>query len=415
MQSALEFYLEQQKKCSRFPSLEGLCSEALDQFKTQGFPTRSDEDWKYTSTADFCSTRFLNDNTAGDFDSSSNVFSSLPTYTMRGELVSEALLPAGVIVTSWANALDLHAEKIAPYLGKILKTQHGFLSQNTAMLSQGVFIYVPKSIVVDLPLRLLNAPLKDGARYIRHLVVLEEGASLSVVEDYQGTNDVAYYTNTVTEAYLHAHASLKHYKIQREGRKAYHVGHLAVVQKAHAVLESHSFALGGAWVRSDIEIQLEESHATCSMNGIYMTSDKQHLDHHTKVHHHVPFCSSYQDYKGLIAGASRVVFNGIVDVRPFAVGTVAHQSNKNLLLSRNAEVDTKPQLEIDADDVICTHGATVGQLDADALFYLEARGIPQEEARYLLMRAFVEENLQKMGRPEWSQWMSDLLNPTMEF
>lgn len=417
MQSPLEFYLQQQTLIPRFPSLEGLYSEAIEKLKTQGFPTRADEDWKYSSTVDFCSMRFSLDEAWDDacLDSESNIFSSLPTYSMSGTCLQESVFPEGVIVASWSDALAHHAEKIAPFLGKILKTEHGFHAQNTAMLSKGLFIYIPKSLILDTPLRLMSHQNHAHARYIRHLVVLEEGASMCMIEDYHGGNDVAYYTNTVTEIYLHKRASLQHYKIQCEGQKAYHVGQLAVAQQEHSSFESHSFALGGAWVRSDIEVQLEAPHSTCLMNGIYMTENKQHLDHHTKVHHHVPYCTSQQDYKGLVAGASRFVFNGIVDVRPFAIGTVAHQTNKNLLLSRSAEVDTKPQLEIDADDVICTHGATVGQLDEDALFYLETRGVPVDEARYLLMRAFVEENLQKMGRPEWSHWMSHLLNPKMEF
>ncbi len=413
MRESLDFYLNQQSLISRFPQVEGLCRQAEDTFRQLAFPTREDEDWKYTSTDTFCKTRFELDDAS--FPPPEDLFPHTSTYLMSGVALSAAILPKDVIIAPWADALMLHAEKIAPFLGHILKHQHGFQAQNTAMLSMGLFIYLPKDIRLEKPVRLVNWQNREKARYLRHLVVLEEGSSMTLIEDYQGEDNVAYYTNTVTEVHLHAHGFLKHYKIQHEGSRAYHVGQLSVIQDTHSSFESHSFSLGGQWVRSDTDVQLSGQHAACVMNGIYMTRDTQHLDHHTKIYHQVPQCVSHQDYKGLVAGASRAVFNGIVHVYQDAQKTVAHQQNKNLLLSQQAEVDTKPQLEIYADDVVCTHGATVGQLDEEALFYLATRGIPIEEARHLLMRAFVEENLQKMNHPDLSHWMSGLLNQRMEW
>lgn len=411
MESALDFYLSQPALVPHFPQVEGLRREAQAALKAFGFPTRRDEDWKYSPADEFCKQRFEVCDTPGAPLADS--FPSMPSYLMSGQVLQAAQLPEGVIVLPWADALMLHAEKIGPILGRILKDRHGFHAQNTAMLSRGLFIYLPKNIVLTEPLRLVNWQNQQKASYLRHLVVLEEGASATFIEDYQGESEAAYYTNVITEVMLHPRASLKHYKVLREGRQAYHFGQLAVRQAAHSFFETHSFAVGGQWVRSDIDVEFVEPHASCVMNGIYMTEAKQHLDHHTKIYHRVPHCNSEQDYKGLVTGHSHVVFNGIVHVSPKAIKTVAHQSNKNLLLSKHAEVDTKPQLEIYADDVVCTHGATVGQLDHEALFYLETRGIPLSEAHSFLMRAFVEENLQRLGHPELSRWMSQLLNQQM--
>lgn len=411
MQSALDFYLSLPKLIADLPQVEGLRRQAQAAFESFGFPTRQHEDWKYSDTDAFSKMRFeLSQSCHAPKNDS---FPRMPTYLMSGEVLNPPVLPEGVIILPWAEALLLHAEKIAPVLGRILKDRHGFHAQNTAMLSMGLFIYLPKNTCLEAPLRLVNWQYEEKGSYLRHLVLLEEGATLTLVEDYQGHDETAYYTNVVTEVHLHAHASFKHYKVLREGSKAYHIGQLAVKQEAYSSFETHSFALGGQWVRSDVDIQLQGQHASCMMNGIYMTRENQHLDHHTKVQHQVPHCTSYQDYKGLVTGGSRVVFNGIVHVSQGALKTVAHQSNKNLLLAKNAEVDTKPQLEIYADDVVCTHGATVGQLDDEALFYLEARGISADEARSFLMRAFVEANLQKIGHVDLSSWMTRLLNQQM--
>ena len=199
---------------------------------------------------------------------------------------------------------------------------------------------------------------------------------------------------------LAASAKLTHYKIQRESKAAYHLGHLAVKQSAHSQFASHSLSLGGKLVRSDISMYLQEEHAHCLMNGIYAPSEGQHVDHHTTVNHLVPNCSSEQDYKGILTGRSRAVFNGKVIVAKDAQHTDAKQQNKNLLLSANAEIDTKPQLEIFADDVLCSHGATVGQLDEEALFYLATRGIGRLEASHYLIHAFAQDNLRLIPNRE---------------
>jgi Fe-S cluster assembly protein SufD len=240
--------------------------------------------------------------------------------------------------------------------------------------------------------------------------VAEKGSQASLIEDYCGEAGQCYYTNTVTEVHLAEKASLTHTKIQRESKLAYHVGHLAVKQAAHSQLDSHLFSLGGQWVRSDLTIHLDEPHASCGMNGMYVPFDGQHMDHHTLVRHQAPDCQSVQDYKGIVSGHARAVFNGRVVVAKDAQHTSAKQQNKNLLLSTNAEIDTKPQLEIFADDVVCTHGATVGQLDEEALFYLATRGIEHEEASRYLMQAFMTDNLRAIPNAKLAAWIGDLFN-----
>jgi Fe-S cluster assembly protein SufD len=411
MSELLDYYTNQGCERIDFPQVSALKKAAFSDFTRLGFPTRRNEAWKYTSTDQFIKQRFAIIKQPPVSRLDNFPLSSMFAYDMYGRALTDRTLPDGVILLSWADALMQHAEKIAPFLGQILTHRHGFQAQNTAMLQDGVFIYVPAGISLDEPVLLSNGNQRHSeARYFRNLIVLEADSSLRVIEDYHGDEATVYFTNTATEVSLGSNAELIHYKLQREGRLAYHVGELVVRQSEQSRFESHSFSIGGQWVRSDVQIAFSEPHAECLLNGIYVTRETQHLDHHTVIEHKVPLCSSEQDYKGLIMGQSRAVFNGAVVVSQDAQQTVAKQHNKNLLLSSHAEVDTKPQLEIFAHDVVCTHGATVGQLDDDALFYMATRGIAQEDARCFLIHAFVEENLRKMASLPLAAWMSGLIN-----
>ena len=412
MSDLLDFYtVEGQRLSEDLPQISSLKARALADFTRLGFPTRRDEDWKYTATDAFAKQYFKSmpeiKNTAQKMQH------DLPIDVLKLDVLKlDALkqLPPGVIVLSWADALMTHADKIKPYLGEIAKHTHGYQAQNTAMLRDGLFIYIPQGVCLHEPLLLPYWQVGNNqAHYIRTLIVAEPGSKAVIIEDYQGDAASAYFTNTLTEIQVGATAQITHYKIQRESLLAYHVGELAVRQAQGSCFESHSLSLGGKWVRSDIAITLAQPRAKCLMNGIYATTQDQHVDHHTVVWHDVPDCSSDQDYKGMIAGHSRAVFNGKVVVAVDAQHTEAKQQNKNLLLSASAEIDTKPQLEIFADDVICTHGATVGQLDEEALFYLATRGIPPLEASRYLVQAFVTDNLKKMGSEPLARWMGALL------
>lgn len=418
MSELINFYEQQARaQCSNIPWLAGLQQKALSDFSQMGFPARHEEDWKYTAVDSFLKERFVSPSHLGSLTTKRplDVPVGLPIALINGEVTSlktlAASLPPGVIIQPMAEALVSHAEKIKPYLNHILKQKHGFHALNTAMLHTGLFIYLPEGVALTHPLCLSHWQDQAlQATYIRHLLILEKGSSLNIIEDYQGEPGTTYFTNTITEAYLAERATFTHYKLQRESKGAYHVGHLAVNQRAGSRLNSHSFSIGGKWVRSDITIALQGPEAECSMNGIYAPADGQHIDHHTVVTHEVPHCRSAQDYKGILSGKSRAVFNGQVIVAKNADQSEAKQQNKNLLLSANAEVDTKPQLDIFAHDVICTHGATVGQLDEEALFYLATRGIGRELASRYLVQGFASENLQALG----SDTLVNFLSPQLD-
>lgn len=417
MNEILEFYQEQAKKgLSTLPWLAQLQSKAATNLNRRGFPTRHDEEWKYTNVDALLKQSFAPQQpktspsvlNGSDLPVKQQIF--IQNGLISGEKELTQNLPAGVLILSLSEALTQHADLIKPYLGEILKQEHGFHFLNTALIECGVFIYIPKGICLDAPIVLSHVQDQTNqAVHLRHLIIAQEQSQVTVIEEYLGEVDCCYLTNTVTEVFVGARAQVTHYKIQRESKEAYHLGHLAVKQSVHSQFSSHSISLGGKLVRSDISMYLQEEHAHCLMNGIYAPAEGQHVDHHTTVYHLVPNCSSDQDYKGILTGRSRAVFNGKVIVAKDAQHTDAKQQNKNLLLSANAEIDTKPQLEIFADDVLCSHGATVGQLDEEALFYLATRGIGRQEASHYLIHAFAIENLRLIPNRELADWMSNLL------
>tara|TARA_Y100000588_G_C14255122_1_gene925093 strand:+ start:1328 stop:2593 length:1266 start_codon:yes stop_codon:yes gene_type:complete len=417
MSEQLEFYSEQARQ-RQFNTtwLSDLQQKALDDFCRLGFPTKKNEEWKYTSTASFLQHEFkaFQDNSV-----SKQIKSDIPvelSLDIINGLISnlkaiQSALPKGVIVTTLEDALANHQDLIKPYLSKIFEHEHGFQALNTAMMHAGVFIYLPKHVELEQPL-LLNhwQDVEQQAVHLRHVLVAEPHSSMTVIEQYRGHEGVCYFTNVVTEVYAASSAKVSHYKIQQESKRSYHIGHFAAKLMAKSEVNSHSVSFGGKLVRSDVIMDMFESQSKCLMNGIYAPGAKQHIDHHTLVEHRVPDCLSVEDYKGILAGDSRAVFNGKVKVAKDAQKTEAQQQNKNLLLSTNAEVDTKPQLEIFADDVVCSHGATVGQLDEDALFYLATRGIGRAEASRFLIQAFAAENLKKMDLTVLSDWIQKQLN-----
>lgn len=415
MSEILNFY-QQQAHLSPKPWLAALQSQALAQLGAQGFPTRRDEEWKYTQTDALLKHSFTQPkaHTGALTPARATLPVDLQLLIHNGAIVNAdellARLPKGVLVLPLSRALQEHEALVQPHLGQVLHQEHGFHALNTALIHCGVFIYIPKGVCLDEPIALVHVQDEDNqAVHLRHLIVAESDSQACVIEDYSGAQECVYFTNTVTEVVLGAKAQLTHYTIQREGKSAFHLGHLSIKQAAYSQFANHSLSLGGALVRSDLSIYLQEQHSHCLMNGIYAPAEGQHVDHHTTVHHLVPHCSSEQDYKGILQGRARAVFNGKVIVAKDAQKTDAKQQNKNLLLSAHAEIDTKPQLEIFADDVVCSHGATVGQLDEEALFYLATRGIDKLEAAHYLIQAFAQDNLRLIPHPELSQWMGALL------
>ena len=370
-----------------------LKAQAVSDFERLGFPTRALEDWKYSSTEALLKHAYPVTHTSSFVPDTTHAF------------------PEGVVVLPLLEAYLHHADKIKPYLGQIMQQTHGFHAFNTAQFQDGMFVYVPEGVQVDEPIRLLYTQVEAGVtRCLRHLIVAEANSRVTLVEDYGCDADVtAYATYTMTEIKLGKQARVTHCKLQREGEQAFHVGEVAAQLAADSRFESHSVSLGGQWTRSDTVIDFRESGASCLMNGMYTPTDGQHVDHHTIVKHNVPHCTSDQDYKGILNGRARAVFNGKVCVAHGAQKTEAKQYNKNVLLSSEAEVDTKPQMEIFADDVVCAHGATVGQLDEEALFYLATRGIEAELARHYLIQAFLTENIRNIAPVSLKERVASLL------
>jgi Fe-S cluster assembly protein SufD len=285
----------------------------------------------------------------------------------------------------------MHLARYADYVA------NGFTALNTAFVSSGAFVYIPKGVTVNTPLHLLF--ISDGAQlasFPRVLVVAEENSSATVIETHVSTQDVQYFTNAVVEVVLKDGARIEHYKVQRESVEAFHVATTVADLGSNASYDATTITFGAALSRHDINVTLDHEGAECRVDGLYLVTTGQHADTHSVIDHRKPHCTSHQLYKGILDGKSRAVFNGKIFVRHDAQKTDAMQTNKNLLLSNEARVDTKPQLEILADDVKCAHGAAVGQIDEDELFYLETRGIHHDLARNLLTYGFAEEVIGKI-------------------
>ena len=413
MNALIDFYQQQATSCrSDIAWLAKIQETALADFLRLNFPTRQHEEWKYTPLDTFVQQPFsvARSHAEASVSEKSSLATEFRICLTNGQYIGlERLskqLPGGVIIKPLSQACIDHADLLQAHLSRMLRHEHGFHALNTAMLQTGLFIYWPAGVSIHAPILIEHwQDVAMQAMHIRHLIVAEEGSSATIIEDYQGDSSVCYLTNVVTEVAAATDAHLTHYKMQRESKAAYHFGQISVKQAEGSTFNSHLLSVGGQLVRNDIAIQLFEPHAHCLMNGLYLPNEGQHMDQHTLVSHEVADCTSEQDYKGILIGRSRGVFSGKVFVAKDAQRTSAKQKNKNLLLSTAAEINTKPQLDIYADDVVCTHGATVGQLDEEALFYLATRGINHEEASRYLMQAFVMENLRAIPHAELAEWV----------
>ena len=404
-------------------SLRSLRTAALARFQELGLPTTRLEDWKYTSVAPLSRRRFR---PAADGIGSPQAREAVQPlrFGTGNELVfinghySASLstvrsLPTGTIVDSLAATLATQPALIEPHLARYARyeTEH-FTALNTAFIEDGAFVYLPKGAIVDEPIHLLFVSLPAPSAMITHprnLIVLEETSQATVVEDYVGVESNEYWTNAVTEVSLAPNAGLVHYKLQRESERAFHIASLSARQAADSRFTSEVVSLGSALARNDIATVLDAPGSECVFDGLYLTSGKQHVDHHTTIDHQQPHCTSHELYKGVLDGRSTAVFNGKVFVRPNAQKSDAQQMNKNLLLSEDAVINTKPQLEIFADDVKCTHGAAIGRLDDDALYYLRARGIGEAAARRVLIHAFANELINRITVEPLRQQLDRLL------
>ncbi|MGH7617530.1 MAG: Fe-S cluster assembly protein SufD [Gemmatimonadaceae bacterium] len=387
---------------------------AFERFTALGFPTTRNEDWHYTSPAAIADHDFaLLTARSGDVhldDLAPFLFQRADWHTLvfvngryTAELSNRGSLPAGVTVLDLASAWTSEPALTAQ-IGSITSFENAaFTALNTAFMHDGAVVHVGANVEVARPIHLVfiaDATAAKAMMHPRNLVVLGRHAAATVIESYVSTSDATYFTNPVTEVSVGDGATLKHYKMQREGARALHVGTIEARQARDSHYVSFSFAAGAALARTNIYTTLAGDGGGATLNGLYMLDGEQHSDHQTMIVHAQPNCYSRELYKGILDGRSHGVFNGKVYVHPIAQKTDGKQTNNTLLLSDTAQIDTKPQLEIFADDVKCTHGATVGQIDQLALFYLKSRGIDRTLARRLLTYAFAADVLEKIDVAE---------------
>jgi len=395
--------------------------EALDVFEKSGFPTKRDEEWKYTNlrpvlkhdyrvfhptekSVDFNDVKrfFLTESDTYKIVFVDGYYASWLSKTTHKEYD----------ICTFSAALNYHQEIVNQYAGKLINRENSLSALNTSFAREGAFVHIPDGKVVEKPIEILylSTPCqKDMMHQPRSLIVLGKNARATVIERHQNLGDHHVFTNAAAEVYVHENAHLTYYKIQNDNATASLVDNTHVEQHAFSTATVNTFTLGGKFVRNNLNFELKGQGAEGNLYGITILNDEQFADHHTFVHHAVPHCNSNELYKGIYDGKSSGVFNGKILVAQDAQKTNAFQQNNNILLSDKASIDTKPQLEIFADDVKCSHGCTIGQLDEDALFYLRQRGIPEKEAKGLLMFAFANEALTKITIPELKHKLNRLL------
>jgi Fe-S cluster assembly protein SufD len=378
---------------------------ALETIRQTGFPTAKNEDWKYTDIRPLLKRDFsfvgkpplAIDNSLLDAARISGLDCHELVF-INGHYSADHSQPEkvmdGIIIKPLAQVIAEEADLIRQHLNQYSDTdKNAFSAMNTAFIQDGTVIVVADGMQPDRPVHIIylsDQQQPANASNPRNLIVLGRNSSATVIETYSGAAESEYFTNTITEISLGQGALLEHYKLQQEGPGGFHIGNVQVQQQRDSHFTSHSISLGGKLVRNDIDVKLLAPGAEAVLNGLYITDKSQHVDNHTRIDHLSAHTTSTEVYRGVLSGRSRGVFNGKVVVHKDAQKTSADQSNANLLLSNDAEIDTKPELEIYADDVKCSHGATIGQLDENMLFYLRSRAIPEDLARSLLTFAFTE-------------------------
>ena len=401
--------------------LQRLRRRAIDEFAHAGFPTTRDEEWRFTNVSPIAGARFvpagIAARTVSKADVAHLVFDESAASTLvfvngafAPECSSTGGLPEGVRAVSLAKLLATDPRLVEPYLGRQARTQQAFAALNTAFVHDGLFISVPAGVVVETPIHVVFLSTGTSAAVVSHprvLAVVGAHGKATLVETYASLGNEQGFTNAVTEIVLGPAAVVDHYKVQRESVRVHHMASMHVHGQGGTTFSSLNVAMGGAIVRNEIVGLLDGEGQDFTLNGAYFADGEQLVDNHTTIDHMRPHCGSHELYKGVLAGRAKAVFNGKIIVRPGAQKTDAKQTNKALLLSDDATINTKPQLEIFADDVKCTHGAAVGQLDDDALFYLRSRGIGVREARNLLVRAFLGDVLERIKIPSLRERVED--------
>jgi Fe-S cluster assembly protein SufD len=411
----LEQYLESftafAKRSSghNLPWLRKLREDAFARFCETGFPTTHDEDWRFTSVSAIARTAFSFGQPAAPLSNS-----DLKPWRVEGAAAQLVFvdgefvrglsifgsLPSGVTISGLKEEIEKHTPALEAHLGRYLNVQRdAFCALNTAFAEDGAFVHLGRSLSLDAPIHLLFvSTTADAPRMIhpRNLLIFEQESEATVIEDYVSLGGGTVLCNSATELIAGPNSTIAHYMVERESLDAFNISTLRMQQERSANVASHSLLLGGGLVRNNVHPVLAGEGGECLINGIFVGDGHQHLDNYMHVEHASPHCGSRQFYNGILDGHAHGVFHGRIVVHKDAQKTDAKQTNRNLLLSDDAQIDTKPQLEIYADDVKCTHGATIGQIEENALFYLRSRGIDEISARKLLLQAFASECLERM-------------------
>lgn len=390
------------------PWLQQLCSDALQQFAQHGFPSPREEEWKYTNVSAIEKKRFspaaseaAQAAVDSDWLDACRLADAWSLVLVDGRFSAQLSrlegLPESVIVCGMAEALEKHPDRLEVRFGRALtRENHGFIHFTSAWFSDGLYLHIPPRTVLDKPVQLLHVVTKPDSLAVTHsLIDVESMAEAEVFETFVGVDDLAYLNASVTEVLVGDNARLDLYKLQCETGKAYHFGGTYVLQESHGRFQHHNFSFGGLLARNEVHTDLGRA-AECQLNGLYIGTRRQHCDNHTRINHTQPYGISREMYKGILDQRARGVFQGRVVVFEGAQKTDSEMNNRNLLLSNDAEADTKPQLEIYNDDVKCSHGVTVGQLDEKSIFYLRSRCIDAETARNMLTFAFANEMVDKL-------------------
>lgn len=401
--------------------LQHLRDQAWREFRAKGIPSTHDEDWRFTNVGALERIAFQR---AASSEGSVTAGDIAP-WVVKGalcrlvfvngrfapELSDLKALPTGIEVTSIGQALA--HDHLEAHLGRYANRERdAFVALNTGLWEDGALVHAHRGAVSERPVHLLYVTANDGAPVMTHprtLIVADATSHVAVIEDYVSLGGGQAFSNSVTELVARQDAVVSHYLVERENLDAYNISTLRLEQERGANVSSHSILLGGGLVRNNVHPVLNGEGAECLINGLFVGGGKQHMDNYMLVEHAQPNCSSRQFYNGILDERSRGVFHGRIVVHKDAQHTDAKQTNRNLLLSDDARIDTKPQLEIYADDVKCTHGATIGQIEGEALFYLRSRGISEAEARNLLLYAFAAECLDRMAEGPARKFIEKLI------
>lgn len=400
-----------------------LRKDAIGKLAGVNFPTLKDEEWKYTNVAPILKNKFVP-------ASSSEISAALKKETeekffcgfechrivfvngiFNEELSNIKPLPSGVVLGSLRKLAGENPELIEKHLTAV-EEGNAFNLLNGAYSLDGLFAYVPKGKAVEHPVQVLYLNGKDGEPVLsspKNIVIAGESSEISIIMNFSGISADAYFTNASTKVYTAQNAIVNIYKIQNENDNSFHIERVDAVQEGTSFFNHYNMTFGGAIVRNDINSSLNGENIECHYYGLYLGNGRQHIDNHTFVDHASPNCMSNELYKGILDDSARGVFNGKIMVRPDAQKTNAYQSNKTILLSEKAVIDTKPQLEIFADDVKCSHGATIGHLDDTAYFYIRSRGVPADLAKSMLIRAFANDVIESIKIPELKERLNHMI------